>query len=84
MKNNVKRTLVITSIVTVLPMLIGVILWNQLPDTMATHFGSDGTPNGWSSKWFAVFGLPVFLVIVNILCTLITETDPRRSRYPKK
>ena len=84
MKNNVKRTLVITSIVTVLPMLIGVILWNQLPDTMATHFGSDGTPNGWSSKWFAVFGLPAFLVIINILCTLITENDPRRSRYPEK
>ena len=34
-----KRTLIITSIVTILPILIGVFLWNRLPDVMATHFG---------------------------------------------
>lgn len=84
MKSSLKKTLIITSIVTALPILVGVALWNQLPDTIATHFGSDGVPNGWSSKWFTVFGLPTFLVIINILCTLITETDPRRSRYPEK
>lgn len=84
MKKELKKTLVITSIITALPILVGVILWNRLPDTIATHFGSDGTPNGWSSKWFAVFGLPIILVILNIICTMVTETDPRRHRYPEK
>ena len=84
MKNNVKKNLIITSIITALPILIGLFLWNQLPDTMATHFDSTGTPNGWSSKWFSVFGLPIFLVILNAICTLVTEKDPRRERYPEK
>ena len=84
MKQNVKKTLIITSIITALPILIGVFYWDQLPDTMATHFSSDGTPNGWSSKLFSVFGLPLFLVAINALCTLTTETDPRRSKYPEK
>lgn len=84
MKKEIKKTLIITSIITALPILVGVVLWNQLPDTIATHFGSDGTPNGWSSKWFTVFGLPLFLVIINAICTIGCEKDPRRSRYPEK
>ena len=84
MKKDVKKTLIITSIITALPILIGVVLWNRLPDTMATHFGSDGTPNGWSSKWFAVIGLPIFLAVLNVFCIAATENDPRRERYPEK
>lgn len=84
MKKDVKKTLIITSIITALPILIGVVLWNRLPDTMATHFGSDGMPNGWSSKWFAVIGLPIFLAVLNVFCIAATENDPRRERYPEK
>lgn len=84
MKKELKKTLIITSIITALPILIGVVLWNRLPDTIATHFDNAGDPNGWSSKWFTVFGLPMILVILNVVCTLITETDPRRHKYPEK
>ena len=42
-----KRTWIITNIVVVLPVLIGVIFWNRLPDVMATHFGMNtGIPFG--------------------------------------
>lgn len=84
MKKEIKKTLIITSIITALPILAGLFLWNQLPDVIATHFGMDGTPNGWSSKWFAVIGLPLILVIVNAICVIGSETDPRRENYPKK
>ena len=43
-----KKTLIIASIVTVLPILIGVLTWDRLPDVMATHFGIDNEANGWS------------------------------------
>ena len=36
-----KKTLIITSILILLPILAGLLLWNQLPDTSATHFGAD-------------------------------------------
>ena len=64
--------------------MVGLFYWDQLPDKMATHFDMQGTPNGWSSKWFAVIGLPVFVAIVNVLSILLTETDPRRHKYPEK
>ncbi len=33
-----KSEIVITSIVTLCPIIIGLLLWNQLPDTVAVHF----------------------------------------------
>ena len=52
-----KKMLLLTSIITLLPVFIGLFLWNQLPDSVATHFGLDNQPDGYSSKAFAVFGL---------------------------
>ena len=84
MKKELKKTLTLTTIITLLPIVVGLFYWNRLPDKMATHFDMEGTPNGWSSKWFAVIGIPIFLALVNVLCTILTETDPRRHKYPEK
>lgn len=79
-----KRTLIITSIVILLPIIIGLILWNRLPAVMATHFGADNEPNGFSSKPFAVFGLPLFLLAIHWLCVLFISVDPRRKNISPK
>lgn len=73
-----RKTLMITSIVTLLPMLLGLFLWNDLPDTIATHWGVDGAANGWSSKPMAVLGLPLFLLAIHWICVLGTAADPKR------
>lgn len=82
MKN--RKMLIITTIVSLLPMAVGILFWRELPDQMATHFDGAGNPNGWSSKWFAVFGLPLFVGFINVLSTLLCERDPRSEAYPKK
>jgi uncharacterized membrane protein len=79
-----KRTLIITSIVILLPIIIGLVLWDRLPDVMATHFGADNEPNGFSSKPFAVFGLPLFLLAIHWLCVLFISVDPRRKNISPK
>lgn len=62
-----RRKLIITSIITLLPMLVGLILWNKLPDTIATHWGADNQANGWSSKEMVVFGMPALLTFFILL-----------------
>lgn len=37
-----KKMIILTSIVTLLPIVIGLLLWNQLPQLMATHFNFNG------------------------------------------
>ena len=61
-----KGFIVLTSLVILLPMAVGILFWDQLPETMATHFGSDNEPNGWSSRTFAVFGLPLFCLAAHL------------------
>jgi len=82
-KKNLK-TLIITSIVILLPILAGVILWNQLPDPMPSHWNASGEIDGWSSKPFAVFGLPFILLAAQWLCVLGTSADPKKNNHPTK
>ena len=84
MKKINKKTLVLTSVITLLPILAGVLLWDKLPDTIATHFGMDGTPNGWSSKNFTVFGLPIMFCFFHLLSLIVTSADPKYENMSDK
>lgn len=74
-----KKTVIASSIVTLLPLAAGLLLWGWLPDPIATHFGADNAPNGWSSKVFTVFGLPLFLLAVHLLCVFVVAEDPKKQ-----
>ena len=79
-----RKTLIITSTVTILPVLIGIICWDRLPDVMATHFGMNNEANGFSSKVFAVFGLPLVLLAVLWVGAFVTAHDPKRQNISSK
>lgn len=74
-----RKTLIITSIVTVLPILAGILFWNRLPEQMATHFGVNNEADGFSSRAFAVFGLPLFCLAMLWVCAWFTSKDPRKK-----
>ena len=77
-KNN-KWKLLISSVVILLPMVAGLVLWNKLPAKVPTHWGFDGTVDGWSSKAFAVFALPLILLAVHWVCVFVTSLDPKNK-----
>lgn len=74
-----KYKIIVSSLVTILPLFIGLILWNKLPDKIVTSFGWSGEANGYNSRAFAVFGLPLILLLVNLICIIATSADPRRK-----
>ena len=76
-----KKTLIITSIIILLPVVFGLVMWNRLPDPMPTHFGADGQADGWSHKSFAVFGLPLIILGAHLLCIFASKTDPKSKNY---
>lgn len=79
-----KKFFIVTCIITLLPMLVGLLLWNQLPDRVATHFGTDGTPNGYSSKLVAVTGIYLFCLAVHVICAFVTTVDPKGKNISQK
>lgn len=82
-KRNLK-VLIISSILTILPILVGLILWNQLPEQIPTHWNAAGEIDGWSSKPFAIFGLPMIMLGAQWLCVLGTLADPKKENHPDK
>ena len=79
-----KRLLIITSLVTLLPMLGGLILWNRLPERMATHWGINGQVDGYGSLPFVVFGLPLIMLAGHWVCILATTLDPKNKGRNQK
>ena len=82
-KKNLKL-LIITSIIILLPVLAGLVLWNQLPEAVPSHWNASGEIDGWSSKPFVVFGLPSIMLALQWLCVLVTSTDPKKQNHPQK
>lgn len=82
-KKNLK-TLIVTSVIILLPVLAGVVLWNQLPEQIPTHWNAAGEIDGWSSKSFAIFGLSGILLAAQWLCALGTAADPKKENHPQK
>ena len=83
MKNE-KKLIIRTALLCLIPMFIGLALWRRLPDSIPTHFGLDGTPNGWSSKPAAVFGLPLFMLAMHLLCVFAAAYDPKNRNLSRR
>ena len=60
-----------------------IVQFSQLPDRMPTHWGANGQANGWSSRAWGAFTMPVVLLMLALLMQLIPRIDPRRSNYAK-
>jgi len=48
-----------------------------------THFDLNSNPNGYSSKTFAVFGLPALMAGLNALCLFGLKSDPKAKKQSK-
>lgn len=83
MKKN-KRELWISSLVILLPIVFGLVFWDQLPEQMVTHWGMDWEPDGWSDRRLAVFALPVLILVVHWFCVFCTSKDPKGKDQSNK
>lgn len=83
MKTN-KKLLLLTSMVILFPMLWGLMIWPQLPNQIQIHFNVAGQANNFQSKPLAVFGLPLFLLLVHLFVIFMTARDPKNRTMNEK
>ncbi len=79
-----KKQIILSAIVTLLPIVVGLAMWNSLPERMTTHWGMSGEADGFSSKAFAVFALPIIMLVVQCVCILATAKDPKNKDQNNK
>ena len=83
LKNN-KWKIILSSILILLPILFGLLLWRQLPDTMITHWGGDGSADGTMRKGVAIFVLPLIFLALHLLALVFTSLDKSQKAQNKK
>ena len=85
MKIKINKKLVLyTSILILLPTLIGCVFWFQLPEKMPTHFNLLGQADGYDHKMFAIFGLPALMLLMHWLILFLMIKDPKSSNISSK
>lgn len=76
-----KGTLIITSFVTLIPIVIGLLLWNKLPEQVPFHWDINGNVDNWASRTVSVFVMPAILLAFHWLCVLMSTIDPKSKNY---
>lgn len=78
------KTLIITCIVCLLPILFGIIFYERLPEIMPIHFNMNNEPNGFATKNFALFGLPALMAVLQAFCCIISDIKgEEKGKKPK-
>ena len=67
-----------------MPIICGLIFYNKLPESIAIHWGIDNNPNGYFSKPAFVFGMPVMMLILQILGSIVSDLSDKNPEANKK
>ena len=79
-----KWQLIISSVIILIPIVAGLLMWNYLPEQFPTHWGIGGNPDGWSGRSFAILGMPLIFLAVHWICILFTVRDPKNKDQSSK
>lgn len=64
-------------------LIIGAALYPQLPERVASHWNFKGEVDGYSSRFWGAFGIPLMTAGIYVLMVVLPSIDPRRQNYEK-
>lgn len=82
-KINIK-SLIFTSIVCLLPIICGLMFYNELPESIAIHWGINNNPNGYFSKPAFVFGMPIMMLVLQVFGCIVSDLSDKNPEANKK
>jgi len=74
-----KTTTIITLVLIGLALLTGAVLWDQLPEQMASHWDANDQVNGYISKFWGVFLMPLITLGMLVLFLVLPNIDPLKA-----
>ena len=72
MEKKNKRTLILSIIICLLPIILGIAFYNKLPEQMPIHFTINDVPDNYVPKNFALFGIPIIMAVIQAICIIAT------------
>lgn len=76
-KKETNTTLMITTVVCLLPVILALLIFDKLPSLIPVHFDNAGNPDNYMPKTLAAYGLPVFMAAINLYTHFRLDNDPK-------
>ncbi|MEP7133488.1 MAG: SdpI family protein [Chloroflexota bacterium] len=74
-----RTTTIIVLILIAAAAIAGLLLWNRLPEQMASHWDINDQVNGYMSKFLGVFMMPLITLGMFVLFLVIPSIDPLKA-----
>ena len=76
---NTKLTVIFTSLVIVISIIVGILVYAQMPDQMASHWNAAGEVDGYMGKFWGVFMMPLLSLALLGVYLIIPLLDPLKE-----
>lgn len=70
-------------VILLISFIIGIFLYPQMPEKMASHWNLQGKVDGYMSKFWGLFLMPLISVLLFLLFVLIPKIDPLKHNIQK-
>lgn len=74
-----KSTSIIVLTLIAIALITGLSLWNQLPDQMASHWNANDQVDGYISRFWGVFLMPLITLGMFVLFLVVPGIDPLKA-----
>lgn len=62
---------------------LGIYFYPQLPQRVPSHWNVRGEVDGYSSRFFGAFGLPLITLGIYVFMLITPSLDPKKADYPR-
>ncbi|HEU0297126.1 MAG TPA: SdpI family protein [Anaerolineales bacterium] len=80
---NTRTTTIIVLVLIIGATIAGLLLWNQLPEQMASHWNQNDQVDGYMSRFWGAFMMPLMTLGLFLLFLVIPAIDPLKANIAK-
>lgn len=78
------KILISTSIICLLPILLGIIFYTYVPTQVAIHFNISNNPDIYMNKNIVLFGFPIMIALMQVICCILNDLNKSQDiKTPK-
>jgi uncharacterized membrane protein len=78
-----RKTIAVIASLVLLSFFLSIYFYTQVPEQMATHWNSQGEVNGYMSKLWGLFFMPLMITGLVLIFLLIPKIDPKKENIAK-
>ena len=79
-----KKQLLLPMLICLFPALIGVFLYEKLPEQLPIHWNGAGEIDDYSHKAMVFFGFPIFFMVMELIMYAGISADPKKQNQSPK